>query len=169
MRPEMPSIRVSRRGKIAIAVLIALFVILSLLGSLVSLYTNWLWYGAVGYRHVFSTILVARIVLFLIVGLVLTVIIGANVYLAYRMRPPFRPISQEQENLERYRVALEPRKRLIFGVLVVVIFFIAGTSAQGKWKTWQLWRNGQSFGVRDPQFHRDISFFAWDYPAYRLI
>ena len=94
MRPEMPSIRVSRRGKIAIAVLIALFVILSLLGSLVSLYTNWLWYGAVGYRHVFSTILVARIVLFLIVGLVLTVIIGANVYLAYRMRPPFRPIAQ---------------------------------------------------------------------------
>jgi uncharacterized membrane protein (UPF0182 family) len=169
MRPEMPSIRVSRRGKIAIAVLIALFVILSLLGSLVSLYTNWLWYGAVGYRHVFSTILVARIVLFLIVGVVLTVIIGANVYLAYRMRPPFRPISQEQENLERYRVVVEPRKKLAFGALVLIVFIVGGMSGQSNWKVWQLWRNGVSFGIKDPQFHRDISFFAWDYPFYRMI
>jgi uncharacterized membrane protein (UPF0182 family) len=169
MRPDMPSIRVSRRGKIVIGVLVSLFVLLSALGSLVRVYTDWLWFGEVGYRGVFGTILWTRIVLFLAVGLALTAIIGANVFLAYRMRPPFRPISQEQENLERYRVALEPRKRLIFGGLVVVIFFIAGTSAQGNWKTWQLWRNGQSFGIQDPQFHRDIAFFAWDYPAYRLI
>ncbi|MEO6701874.1 MAG: UPF0182 family protein [Jatrophihabitantaceae bacterium] len=169
MRPEMPSIRVSRRGKIVIGVLVALFVLLSALGSLVQVYANWLWFGEVGYRKVFSTILVTRIVLFLIVGLVLTVIIGANVYLAYRMRPPFRPISQEQENLERYRVALEPRKKLIFLALVVIVFISAGMSGQSSWKTWQLWRNGASFGISDSQFHRDISFFAWDYPFYRMV
>ena len=169
MRPDMPSIRVSRRGKIIIGVLVSLFVLLSVLGSLVRVYTNWLWFGEVGYRSVFSTILWTRIVLFLLVGLVMAVIIGANVFLAYRMRPPFRPISQEQENLERYRVALEPRKRLIFVALVVLVFLVAGTSAQGHWKTWQLWRDGVSFGIKDPQFHRDISFFAWDYPFYRLL
>src|ERR1700712_2184752 len=169
MRPDMSSIRVSRRGKIVIGVLVALFVLLTALGSLVRVYTNWLWFGEVGYRPVFSTILWTRVVLFLIVGLVLAVIIGTNVFLAYRMRPPFRPISQEQENLERYRVALEPRKRLIFGALLVIIFIAAGMSAQGDWKIWQLWRNGQSFGVQDAQFHRDISFFAWDYPFYRMI
>ena len=169
MRPDMPSIRVSRRGKIVIGVLVSLFVLLSVLGSLVRVYTNWLWFGEVGYRSVFSTILVTRIVLFVIVGLVMALIIGTNVFLAYRMRPPFRPISQEQENLERYRVALEPRKRLIFGALVALIFLVAGMSAQSNWKTWQLWRNGVSFGIPDPQFHRDISFFAWDYPAYRLL
>jgi len=169
MRPDMPSIRVSRRGKIVIGVLVSLFILLSALGSLVRVYTNWLWFGEVGYRGVFSTILTTRIVLFLVVGLVLAAIIGSSVFLAYRMRPPFRPISQEQENLERYRVALEPRKRLIFGALVVVTFIAAGMSAQSNWKTWQLWRNGVSFGIKDPQFHRDISFFAWDYPAYRLL
>ena len=169
MRPDMPSIRVSRRGKIVIGILVSLFVLLSVLGSLVRVYTNWLWFGEVGFRSVFSTILTTRIVLFLTVGLAMALIIGANVFLAYRMRPPFRPISQEQENLERYRVTLEPRKRLIFGALMTLIFLAAGMSAQGNWKTWQLWRNGQSFGVQDPQFHRDISFFAWDYPAYRLL
>lgn len=169
MRPEMPSIRVSRRGKMIIGVVIALFALLSLLGTLVTVYTDWLWFGEVGYRKVFSTILVTRIVLFVVVGLVLAVIIGANVYLAYRVRPPFRPISQEQENLERYRVAVEPRKKLIFVALVVVVFISAGSSGQGNWKIWQLWRNGVSFGVTDPQFHRDISFFAWDYPFYRML
>jgi uncharacterized membrane protein (UPF0182 family) len=169
MRPEMPSIRVSRRGKIVIGVLISLFVLLTLLGSLDSLYINWLWFGELGFRKVFRTILITRIVLFLIVGVALTVIIGANVYLAYRMRPPFRPISQEQENLERYRLSVEPRKKLIFGGLLALVFLIAGMSGQSDWKTWQLWNNGVSFGVKDPQFHRDISFFAWDYPFYRLL
>src|SRR5437763_257660 len=75
MRPEMPSIRLSRRGKIVIGVLVALVVLLSILGSLVQVYTNWLWYGEVGYRKVYSTILLTRIVLFLVVGLVLAVII----------------------------------------------------------------------------------------------
>ena len=169
MRPDMPSIRVSRRGKIVIGVLASLFVLLSALGSLVRVYTDWLWFGEVGFRSVFSTILMTRIVLFLTVGLALAAIIGANVFLAYRMRPPFRPISQEQENLERYRVALEPRKRLIFIGLVGLIFLASGMSAQANWKVWQLWRHGETFGVTDPQFNRDISFFAWDYPAYRLI
>jgi hypothetical protein len=165
----MPNIRVSRRGKIVIGVLASLFVLLSALGSLVRVYTNWLWFGEVGFRDVFTTILWTRIVLFLTVGIAMAVIIGANVFLAYRMRPPFRPISQEQENLERYRVALEPRKRLIFAALVGLIFIASGMSAQANWKIWQLWRNGESFGITDPQFNRDISFFAWDYPAYRMI
>ncbi len=169
MRPEMPSIRVSRRGKILIGVLIGLIVIVSVLGSLTNIYTNWLWFGEVGFRKVYSTILITRVVMFLIVGVVLAVIIGANVYLAYRLRPPFRPMSQEQENLERYRVALEPRKRLAFGALLILVFLIAGASGQSDWKIWKLFQDGVSFGVKDPQFHRDISFFAWDYPFYRML
>jgi uncharacterized membrane protein (UPF0182 family) len=169
MRPEMPSIRVSRRGKITIGVLVSLFLLISALGSLVRVYTNWLWFGEVGYREVFSSILWTRVLLFLLFGLLLAAVVGTNVLLAYRMRPPFRPISQEQENLERYRVALEPHKKLIFAGLLVVTFFAAGMAGQQNWKIWQLFRFGQSFGVKDPQFHRDISFFAWDYPAYRLL
>ena len=169
MRPEMPNIRISRRGKIVIAVLIVLFILLSLLGSLVSIYTNWLWFGELGFRSVYRTVLLTRIVLFFVVGVVMTLLIGANVYLAYRLRPPFRPMSQEQENLERYRVAVEPRKRLAFVALLALIFLISGVAGQGNWQIWQLWRNGTSFGVQDPQFHRDISYFAWDYPFYRMI
>ena len=169
MRPEMPSIRLSRRGKILIGVVIALIVLFSLTGTVARLYTNWLWFGEVGYRSVFSEILWTRVVLFFIFGALLAALVGGNVFLAYRMRPPFRPMSPEQENLKRYRVAIEPRKRLIFIALVSVLFIGGGVAAQQNWKTWLLFLHGQSFGIQDPQFHRDISFFAWDYPAYRMV
>ncbi|MCW2525096.1 MAG: hypothetical protein JWO63_3431, partial [Frankiales bacterium] len=55
------------------------------------------------------------------------------------------------------------------GVLAVVLFIGAGVAAQNNWRIWQLYLHGQSFGQTDPQFHRDISFFAWDYPAYRTL
>ena len=45
----------------------------------------------------------------------------------------------------------------------------AGSSAQANWQEWVLWLDGGNFGVVDPQFHRDISFFAFDYPVYRLV
>jgi len=169
MRPDLPSINISRRGKIVIGVLVSLFVLLSAFGSLIQIYTDWLWFGEVDYRTVFTSIFLTRVVLFVIFGAATAAVIGLNVWLAYRMRPPFRPISQEQENLERYRVAIEPHKKLIFLAIIALSFFASGMAAQQNWRTWQLWRFGAKFNVQDPQFHRDISFFAWDYPTYRLL
>ena len=169
MRPPIPSIRLSRRAKIAIGVVGVLVVLLILAASLVNVYVNWLWFGELGFRSVYSKILVTRIVLFFCFGLLMALIIGVNVALAYRLRPPFRPMSAEQQNLERYRIALEPRKTLAFVALLVVMGVAAGASQQGNWTTWQLWFNGGSFGVKDPQFNKDLSFFAWDYPLYRLV
>jgi len=169
MRPEMPNLRVSRRGKIIIGVVVALFFLLTVFGSLVRVYTEWLWFGELHYRNVYRSILWSRVVLFLIFGFVVAGVIAANLILAYRMRPPFRPISQEQENLERYRVVLEPRKRLLLAAVVIIAFFAGGMAGQQSWKIWQLWQHGVAFGVKDPQFNRDIGFYAWDYPAYRFL
>ncbi|MDP9093208.1 MAG: UPF0182 family protein, partial [Actinomycetota bacterium] len=121
------------------------------------------------YRKVYSGILWTRIWLFLIFGFLMALIIGGNLVIAYMLRPPFRPMSTEQQNLERYRIMVEPRKKVILAAVLAFTLFIAGMSAQGNWQTWLMWLNGGSFGVTDPQFHMDISFFAWDYPAYRVM
>ena len=169
MRPPMPSVQLSRRGKIALAVIAALLILLILAASLVNVYTDWLWFGEVGFRGVYSTILRTRLILFFAVGIFIAGIIGGNIVLAYRLRPPFRPMSPEQQNLERYRIAIEPRKKLAFISLMILIGLIAGSSAQRQWKTWLLWFNGGHFGQADPQFHRDLSFWMWDYPMYRTM
>ena len=169
MRPPIPSIHLSRRAKIALWVVGILLVLVIALVQLTGVYINWLWFGSVGFRSVYVTVFWTRVTLFFIFGVLMALIIGGNLVVAYLLSPPFRPMSPEQQNIERYRAILEPRRYLVLAAIAVIALFSAGASAQGNWATWQLFLHGGSFGVKDPQFHRDVSFYAWDYPAYRLM
>ncbi len=169
MRPALPVPSISRRAKIIIGVVVLLVVILSVLGSLVRLYVDWLWFGEVDYRKVFTTGLRTRLFLFFLFGALMAIVVGVNLVLAYRLRPPFRPMSAEQQNLERYRTAIEPRRRLIGIVTSVVLGIFVGLTAQAKWETWLLWRHAVRFGVNDPQFGWDISYFVFTYPFQRFV
>jgi uncharacterized membrane protein (UPF0182 family) len=150
-------------------VLVVLAVVLLLGGVVVSLITDLLWFRSVDYTQVFTTVLTTRLLLFVGFGLLMALIIGANVAIAYRVRPPFRPMSLEQQNLERYRVAVEPFLRSILLLGSGVFGLFAGLSAAARWETWLLWRNGTSFGVEDAQFGRDVSYFAFTYPFQRFV
>ena len=77
-------------------------------------------------------------------------------------------MSLEQQNLERYRQSLEPRRGLVLTAVGVVLGLFAGFTAQGSWETWLGFRNSTDFGRVDPQFGIDLSFFVFDYPFYRL-
>ncbi len=169
MRPPMPSMILSRRTKIALSVVGALIVLIIVLLKLSGVYVNFLWFGELHQRQVYSTVLWTRVSLFFIFGVLMALIIGANLVVAYLLRPPFRPMSAEQQNLQNYVLMVEPRRKLILAGVMVIAFLAAGASAQGDWAKWQLWLHGGSFGQTDPQFHRDISFFAWDYPVYRTL
>src|SRR5579875_1152149 len=168
MRP-MPSMILSRRMKIILAVVAIIVVLIVLLVKFCGIYINYLWYGELGHRNVYSTMLWTRVSLFFIFGVLMAVIIGGNLVVAYLLRPPFRPMSAEQQNLQRYVLMAEPRRWWILGGVGLIALLAAGASAQGKWAMWQLWLNGGSFGVKDPQFHKDISFYAFDYPVYRTL
>jgi len=150
-------------------VLVVLAIVLLLGGVAISLYTDLLWFQSVDYTDVFTTVLSTRLMLFVGFGLLMAVIIGINVALAYRVRPPFRPMSLEQQNLERYRVAVEPYLRVVLLLGSSVFGLFAGLSAAARWQTWLLWRNGSSFGQEDAQFGRDISYFAFTYPFQRFV
>ena len=169
MRPSLPVPTLSRRAKIIIGVVVLLVLVLSVLGSLVRLYVDWLWFGEVGYRQVFSANLGTRLFLFVLFGVLMAAVIAANLVVAYRFRPPFRPMSLEQQNLERYRSALEPRRRLIVILVAAVLGLFTGITAQAQWQTWLLWRHGTHFGIEDPQFKLDIAYYTFTYPFQRFV
>ena len=149
----------------AIVVIVAIFG----LTGFSSIYTDRLWYQSVGYGGVFSTLLWTRVGLFLVFGAVLGGIVALNIYLAYRFRPLFRPNSREQTNLDRYRDVITPiRVWVVLGVALVVGAF-AGASGMSNWRTYLMWRNGQSFGTDDPYFNRDIGFYVFDLPWVHFI
>ena len=159
----------SRRGRVTVGVLVGVFLLFTLLGWGIDAYTDYLWFNEVHFVNVFSGVLVTRLLLFVIIGLIVALIIAANLYLAYRLRPLLRPHSAEQATLERYRMVIGPRLGTWITVLCIIIGFFAGLSAQGQWKEWMLFQNAQPFHIDDPQFKMDIGFYIFDYPLWRYL
>jgi uncharacterized membrane protein (UPF0182 family) len=159
----------SRRGRVTVGVLVGVFLLFTLLGWGIDEYTDYLWYNEVHFTNVFTGVLLTRLLLFVVVGLAMALIIAANLYLAYRLRPLLRPHSAEQATLERYRMVIGPRLGTWITVVTVIIGFFAGLSAQSRWKDWMLFQNAQPFGVKDPQFHVDIGFYVFEYPMWRYV
>ena len=165
--PALPHI--NRRARVIIAAVVAVIVLLIVASVFVNQYTDLLWFRSVGYSSVFGRRLTTELLLFFSFGAVMAIVVAANVVVAYRLRPPFRPASPEQEQLERYRNILKPIRGRVLAVVVILIGLIMGSSASRHWQTWLLWRNGTKFGIKDSQFHRDVSYFAFTYPMQRFV
>ncbi len=163
-RPALPG-----RPRLFAPVIIVVLLLLIVGGVFVSVYTDYLWFQETGFPDIFSTVLQTKLLLFFIFGLFMAAVIGINIAVAYRVRPPFRPMSLEQQNLERYRVAIEPFLLPVLLLVSIVFGIFAGLSAAGRWRTWLLFANSQSFGKTDPQFHKDISYFTFTYPFQRFL
>jgi uncharacterized membrane protein (UPF0182 family) len=158
-----------RRPRFLLPVLGLLLTLIVIATVGVAIYTDLLWFRETGFEKVFSTRLTAQLLLFFIGGLLVAAAVGVNVLIAHRVRPPFTPSSLEQRNLERYRVLLQPwRLRALLGV-TAFIGVISGAAAASRWQTWLAWRNAVTFGVDDPQFGRDVSYYMFSYPFQRLV
>ncbi|MEH1012832.1 UPF0182 family protein [Micromonospora sp. CPCC 206060] len=164
-----PPPRMSRRGRVTIGVLIGVFLLFTLLGWGVQAWTDWLWFSEVDYQRVFTGVLGTRLLLFLAVGLGMAALVGGNLWLAYRLRPKLRPHSPEQATLERYRMVLGPRIGTWIAVVATVVGLFAGLSAQSRWSQWLLFRNGGSFGTKDPEFGVDVGFYVFQLPFWRYL
>src|SRR3954466_15836447 len=168
MRPPVPVPTLSRRAKLVIGAIGVLLVLFTAIGTLTNVYVDYLWFAETHFTEVFWTELQTRVLLFAVAGIATGGVVAAAIYLAYRHRPTFRPMSLEQQNLERYRQSLEPRRGFVLTAIAVVLGLFAGFTAQGSWETWLSFRNATDFGTTDPQFGLDLSFFVFDYPFYRL-
>jgi len=158
----------ARRGPLPI-VIGALVVIGIALVSMSGFYADWLWFKSVNFTSVWSTLLLTKIVLFVVAGLITAALILLNIIIAYKRRPLYVPMTVEADNLERYRAQIEPIKRWVVLGLAAALFYFAGTSGSLLWSTWLLFKNSTPFGVTDPQFNMDISFFAFRLPFWQTL
>jgi uncharacterized protein len=157
-----------RRSPLTLTITI-LVVLSGVLLSLSGFYADWLWFKSVDFTSVWTTVLTTKVFLFVIAGLLTSSTILLNIIIAYKRRPLYVPLSIEADNLERYRAQIEPIKRWVVLALAVGLFYFAGTSGSALWESWLLFKNSTSFGVKDPQFNMDISFFAFKLPFYQTL
>jgi uncharacterized protein len=158
-----------RRSRALVPTLVVLAVLAVLYGIGTALWTERLWFSSVDFVSVFTTKLVTEALLFIVFALLMAAAISVNAVLAYRLRPRYRPMSAEQQSLDRYRDAIDPIRRWVIIGASILLGLMAGGSAAGQWETFLLWRNGGGFGSVDEEFKLDIGWFAFDYPWYRYL
>jgi uncharacterized protein len=156
--------------KSPLALTFGILVVLGILFTALSgFYADWLWFKSVDFTSTWSTILGTKAFLFIVGGLLTALVVMANIFIAYKRRPLYVTMMVESDNLERYRSQVEPIRKGLFIGLSVALFYFAGSASSQLWSTWLLFRNSTSFGVTDPQFNMDISFFAFRLPFWQSL
>lgn len=163
-RPAAPR----RRGPL-VPTLIVLAALVVLLLVLAQVWTEVLWFSQLGFLEVLRTEWVTRGLLFVLGFALMAASVGFSLSYGYRARPVYAPSTQEQANLDQYREAIEPLRRLVLVVGPVVLGLFAGGAASQQWSTVQLWMNGGTVGVDDPQWGVDLGFYLFTLPGLRFV
>jgi uncharacterized membrane protein (UPF0182 family) len=142
--------------------ILGVLVVLSLLLS--TIWTDVLWYQQLGFASVYWREMLSRALLFVAGGLVMGSAVASSLFVAYRSRPVYVPVGNEQVSLDRYREALEPLRRLVGFAVPAGLALLAGSAASQQWKILQLWWHSVPFGTKDAQFGLDIGFFVFTMP-----
>ena len=158
-----------RRGGVLLPTIGVLAALLVSFVLFTGFYTDWLWFTSVDKPQVYTIAIVTRGILFAAFGLLLALVVLVSLFIAYRTRPAFAGTTPEQASLERYREAVEPyRGRIALGLTVIFGLF-GGLAAAGEWGRFLQWRNSTPFGVSDPQFGMDASFYTFELPFLRFL
>ncbi|MCG7234424.1 UPF0182 family protein [Corynebacterium sp. ACRQM] len=158
-----------RPPKVA-AIIAAIIAVLLFFGPmLVGMYTDWRWFGSIDYRSVFTTAIIARIVLFIIFGLVAAAVVWAAGFFAWRGRPDSLDMGDLNSPVYQYRQSIEKSMGVLFKVIPAIVGIIAGFIGQSHWRDVMLFLNGQDFGVQDPQFHHDLGFYTFSLPVLQMV
>ncbi|RRQ14619.1 UPF0182 family protein [Corynebacterium bovis] len=152
-------------GLVAAVVAVLFFVV----PVVVSNYTDFLWFGSVDLRGVFTTVLVSRVLLFLLFGVVAGALVWGAAYAAFRVRPDEYSTLGSASPLAEYRPVIRRALRPFLVIVPVVVGVVAGLVGQGSWRTALMAVNAREFGRQDPQFHHDLGFYAFILPALQLV
>ena len=136
--------------------------------SLVRFYTDWLWFGEVGYQSVFLTILRSQGTLFTLAFVLATAWLVVNVNAALAVLGDVRPVFTTREGVQLALPGGRQLRSLAFGAAMLLAVLI-GLFLAGRWQDWLAWRFGVPFGVADPILGRDVAFYVFSLPFLRLV
>ena len=155
-----------RRSPFSIAVfVVAIFVVATVV--LANLWTEIAWYRQVGYFDVWRTEWIARGVIFAIFGVTSGLAVWGSLRWAKSIRPALS--APRSTPLDQYREQIRPIERVVTRLLPVVVGLIAGGVMADRWAQFLAFINRTPFGVKDPQFNLDASFYVFTLPVLQSI
>ncbi len=132
-------------------------------------YTDLLWFNSLDLTSVWLRVVGTKALLAVVFGLFFLAVLLGNLMLADRSAPAFQPPGPEQDAIDRYRMLVGDRAGRLRLVLVGVLTLSVSLGVLTHWETWLLFRNGDDFGITDPQFGRDIGFYVFRLPFFTFV
>jgi uncharacterized protein len=175
MRSRERSARL-RRNAITIAVIVGGWIVV---GRLVSVLVDWLWFSSIGYVDVFWTIFNARALLFVAVFAATTGALWVSGYLAHRYAAAGhrslhahrfypRDVSQGLPDLVDL-IAPHALWRLAIAGSAVLLGLLIAASEASNWDVALRFLHQLPFGKLDPIFGNDLGFYLFSLPAYLAV
>ncbi|MGN6607004.1 MAG: UPF0182 family protein [Jatrophihabitans sp.] len=160
--------RLTRLALVLAAVVVALVVLWVLFRVFVGLVTTAWWFDSVHAGSVYSTMLKARIGLFVVFAIIGGAAGAATLLGVRRIRPlhlsadydTFRWIFRRYESKAAW---------LLIALAAIVPGVLVGRAAAAGWQTYLLWANSRPWHTSDPYFHKDVSFFVQVLPFQQMV
>ncbi|MFC1914118.1 UPF0182 family protein [Chloroflexota bacterium] len=163
-RPAPPARkeRATSRVFVILAGALLLFILINITKGF---YTEWLWFDSLGYGSVYTTILTSRLFVFFVAAIIFAILFLGNLVLATHLVP------KKLESFWPWAIVRQIQQILKVGVILGTAFLslIFGLVAQGNWQVILRFFNGQPFGITDPVFHKEVSFYMFSLPFLNLI
>ncbi|HEX5107817.1 MAG TPA: UPF0182 family protein [Vicinamibacterales bacterium] len=150
------------------AMLAGVILLLLVTPTIVGFYTDWLWFGEVGYQPVFTTMLRAQALLFLTAFVVAFAWLAFNVQVALRSMRHSRLVITTRDGIE-LRLPGPQQLRSLVLVVAMLLAVVVGLWASREWETWLLWRYAVPFGQADPILGYDVGFFVYSLPFLQFV
>ncbi len=157
------------------AVMVVVLFGLPFLTWLATVYTDYLWYVDLGQRSVFVVRLVSSLAIGIAFAIAAFALLFVNVRIARRMAPRAMLTSvgnmppQLEEAILQIRARIGPilDRVILWGSLAAAL--IVGITMASQWVPLRLALASVPFGLRDPQFGRDVGFYVFTLPALRIV
>jgi uncharacterized protein len=157
--------RSTRRFRITVlVVIVALIILVASLRGLAGFWTDYLWFQSVGFTSVFRGVLLTKLILALVFIAIFFAMMLGNLLIADRIAPDDVDPASANALVVRYRDYVFPRARWVRVGVAAVFALLAGWGASREWNNWDLFRYHVSFGVKDPEYHRDVGFYVFQLP-----
>ena len=142
---------------------LVLFIAFAGFPKIAALYTDYLWFDTVNQQHVFSTTLLAQLGLGVFTAVVVALILYMNVAFAAKVAKGHTSFKlRDAQGTPQVDLGDVLPKLLRVGSIIVGL--LTGLAASAFWDEVLLWQNATSFGVVDPIFGRDVSFYVFTLP-----
>lgn len=145
--------RIHRPKKGLSFVVMVIVVILVLLIGCAGFLTNWMWFDSLGYEKVFWTKFLSQLEIGMPVFLAAMLLV--RIYLKSLKKHYFIEV-------ESHEIPDEKRlNKISWGMSVVFGLLVGLTAGASTWMDFRQFANATSFGLKDPLFHLDISFYVF--------